>query len=72
MSQDRDAQPSILPPEEAASANPESERVFAVLAELVRLKDIKDRDGESEDYRSNKDRAWEQARQIISDRLHSY
>ena len=36
------------------------------LAELVRLKDVKDREGESADYRSNKDRAWDEARRVLA------
>ena len=72
MSRDRDAEGSgSAPLQEARPTTLASERVLAVLAELVRLKDIKDRDGESEDYRLHKDRAWEEARRIIAERSHT-
>ncbi len=44
---------------------PSLEAVLAVLRTLVRLKDIKDRHGETAEYRQNKDAAWHAARELL-------
>lgn len=44
---------------------PSLPEVLAVLHELVRLKDLKDRFGETADYRASKDRAWNNARRLV-------
>lgn len=50
----------------AERADPPSlDAALAVLRTLVRLKDIKDRDGETADYRQNKDAAWDAARKLL-------
>ena len=51
---------------DAASAPRDPDPVRAALAELVRLKDIKARYGETDDYRANKDRAWDEARRVLA------
>lgn len=44
---------------------PSIEAALAVLRTLVRLKDLKDRSGETADYRENKDAAWDAARKLL-------
>lgn len=44
---------------------PSIEAALAVLTTLVRLKDLKDRCGETADYRENKDAAWDAARKLL-------
>ena len=53
------------------SGSPTLETALNVLTELLRLKSIKDRDGETEDYRKNKDAAWAAARALVHPECHS-
>ena len=56
--------PKLRSPLEVPSGGRPDE-IRAALVELVRLKDVKDRFGETEDYRANKDRAWAEARRLL-------
>ena len=52
-----------LPPDKSERASDDA--TLAILRELVRLKDLKDREGATADYRRNKDAAWDAARRIL-------
>ncbi len=56
-----DPESTIGLPASAASAA----EVRAALAELVRLKDVKTQFGETADYRTDRERAWEEARRVL-------
>ncbi len=70
MSPDLDGQGADLSPAQVMSGGAGPDRpppaaVLVALKELVRLKDLKDRFGETADYRDNKDRAWAEARRLV-------
>ena len=61
MSHDPDSCPGP-----AGAARDEAAAIHAALQELVRLKDMKTQQGETDDYHARRERAWAEARRALA------